>query len=98
MFKVIFVGHDVKTGNSPSVTVTVNEHTLVKPFASVAVYEIVDTPIGKVDPLDKPEVCVTTVPGQLSFAMGANQVTIAPHVPGVLVTVILLGQDVKTGG
>jgi hypothetical protein len=94
----ILAGHEVKTGAWLSFTVTVNEHVLVFPPASVAVNETFVTPIGNVDPLGSPAVCVTMVPAQLSLTTGASQVTMAPHVPAVLGVVILAGQDVNTGG
>src|SRR5688572_20566343 len=75
----------------------VNAHALVLPLASVAVNEILLTPIGKVDPLGNPAVCVIIIPGQLSVAAGATQFTTAPHIPGLLVTAIFNGQDVNTG-
>lgn len=49
-------GHDVKTGNSLSVTVTVNEQSEVFPFASVALNDTEDVPIGKIEPEGKPEI------------------------------------------
>ncbi len=94
---VTFIGHDVNTGNSLSVTVTVNEHMAVLPLASVAVYDMLVTPIGKVDPDGNPAVWVNTKPAQLSLAVGAAQNTIAPQVPGVLFTLIFTGQLVNTG-
>ena len=74
-----------------------NEHVAVLPLASVAVYDILVTPMGNVDPDGKPAVCVITNPAQLSLATGAAQNTIAPHVPGVLFTDIFAGQEVNTG-
>lgn len=93
----IFTGHDVNTGNSLSVTVTVKEHMLLLPLASVAVNDTVVVPIGKTDPLGKPAVCVTTIPAQLSVAIGAGQNTVAPQTPGALLTEIFEGHDVNTG-
>jgi hypothetical protein len=94
---VTFTGHEVKTGNSLSVTETVNAQVAVLPLASVAVYDMLVTPIGNVDPDGKPAVCVNANPAQLSLAVGAAQNTIAPHVPGVLFTLIFAGQLVNTG-
>jgi hypothetical protein len=59
---------------------------------------MVDTPIGKADPLGNPPVCVmVTIPGQLSLAKGGAHDTTALHNPGVLFTAILAGQEVNTG-
>jgi hypothetical protein len=93
----MFTGHEVNTGVSISVTVTVNEHTLVFPFASVAVNETLVTPIGNVDPLEGPRVWMSVAPAQLSEADGAGQLTTAPHTPGLLLVEILIGQEVNTG-
>jgi hypothetical protein len=97
LFTTILAGHEVNTGFSLSVTVTVNAHTLVLPLASVAVNEILVTPIGNNDPLTGPAVCATLVPGQLSVAAGAGHDTMAPHVPGLLVTEIFPGHEVNVG-
>jgi hypothetical protein len=95
---VMLDGHDANTGSWLSITVTVNEHTDVFPIASVAVYEILVTPIGNEDPLAGPAVCVmVTAPGQLSLAVGAGHVTVALHAPGVLLTTMLAGQLVNPG-
>lgn len=93
----MFAGQVENTGNSLSVTVTVNEHTLLLPLASTAVYVIVVVPIGNIDPLGKPAVCATTSPPQLSVATGAGHETMAEQFPGVLFTLILSGHDVKIG-
>src|SRR5687767_5591593 len=93
----MLAGQETKTGFSLSLTVTVNEHTLVFPPASVAVNEILVVPTGNNDPLGNPAVCVITVPGQLSFTAGATQFTMAPHKPGLLIALIFTGQDVNTG-
>jgi hypothetical protein len=67
------------------------------PLASTALNETVVTPMGNNEPEAGPAVCVTTSPGQLSVAEGAIQLTGALQLPGVLLTVIFPGQDVKTG-
>lgn len=64
------------------------------PLASVAVEVTVVVPLGKKLPDAGTDVTVT--PGQLSETVGAN-VTVAPHCPGLLPTVILAGQ-VRVGG
>jgi hypothetical protein len=97
LFTEIFTGHEVNTGSSLSVTVTLKEHTLLLPLASVAVYEMVVVPIGKVDPLGNPAVCATTIPAQLSLAIGTGQNTVAPQIPGALFTEIVEGHEVNTG-
>jgi hypothetical protein len=97
LFTLIFIGHEVNTGNSLSVTVTVKEHTLLLPLASVAVNVIVVVPMGNVDPLGNPAVCVITKPGQLSVAAGASHETTAEQFPGVLPTLMFAGHDVKIG-
>lgn len=97
LFIVIFAGHDVNTGSSLSVTVTVNEHVATFPLISVAVYDMLVMPIGKLEPLGNPVVCVNTNPPQLSLATGAGQNTTAPHEPGVLFTAIFNGHEVNTG-
>jgi hypothetical protein len=53
---MMFDGHEVNTGFSISVTVTVNEHTLTFPCESVAVNETLVVPTGNNDPLDGPNV------------------------------------------
>lgn len=53
--------------------------------------------MGNADPLGKPEVCANNKPGQLSLAIGATQLTIAVHDPGVVVTAIGAGHDVNAG-
>lgn len=55
-------------------------------------------PIGKNEPLGKPEVNVTVAAEQLSTATGGAQLTIAPHAPGLFSTLIFKGHDAKTGG
>lgn len=94
----ILAGHPLSTGNSASATVMLNEQVEVFPVMSVAVYVITVTPIGKVDPLTRPAVCVSVInPGQLSEATGGDQDTTAEQNPGVLFTFILDGQLVNAG-
>jgi hypothetical protein len=97
LFTTWLAGQTVNTGASLSVTLTVNAHMLKLPLASVAVNETLVTPMGKVDPLVKPAVCVIINPGQLSLATGAAQLTTAPHTPGLLFTEIFIGHEVNTG-
>lgn len=94
---VMFAGQPVNAGTSPSETVMVNEQVVKFPTPSVAVNTIPDVPIGKNDPLGKPVVCVTVTPEQLSLAVGATQLTTAPHKPGVFTTEMFGGQNVNTG-
>ena len=84
----------MNAGGSLSITVIVNVQVAVLPLASVAVEVTVVVPLGKKLPEAGTE--VITVPGQLSVAVG-EKVTLAPHRPGVLFTVIFAGQ-VMTGG
>lgn len=58
---------------------------------------MVVVPIGNVDPLGKPAVCVITNPAQLSVATGKAQPTTAEQLPGVLLTVMLSGHELNTG-
>lgn len=74
-----------------------NEHVDVFPAASLATNVTVVVPTGKVDPLGKPDVCVNVSPAQFSDTVGAIQLTTAPHVPGVLFTVMFVGHDVNAG-
>jgi hypothetical protein len=97
LFTDILTGQEVNTGDSLSVTVTLNEHIAEFPFASVAVKVTSVVPTGNVDPLGNPDVCAITIPGQLSLAAGAVQFTTAPQTPGVLFTEIFTGHEVKTG-
>ena len=56
-----------------STTVTVNEHMLVRPLASVARWRTCVVPIGKSEPEAGPVIRVTsTVPVQLSVATSAG--------------------------
>lgn len=52
-------------------------------------------PDGKLAPLVCDDVSVT--PGQLSKAVGRVHVTVAPHWPAVLPTVMFCGQPFTTG-
>jgi hypothetical protein len=97
LFTVMFKGQEVNTGGSLSFTVTVNEQVLTLPTASVAVYEIVVTPWGKLEPLNKPVDCVTVTPAQLSLAVGTTQLTGALQTPGNVETVMFDGQVVNEG-
>lgn len=56
------------------------------------------TPMGKLEPLGKPAVCINETPAQLSVTVGASQLTTAEHNPGVLFTEIFNGHEVNTGG
>src|SRR6266545_354596 len=79
------------TGLSVSRTVTVKEQVAWLPDASVAVQVTVVVPVGK----NEPEAGLQTTligPGQLSVAVGAANVTTAPHWPGSLPVTILAGQ------
>ena len=83
----------VITGTCVSFTVTVNWQVLILPDASVAVTVTVVVPTGK--KLPDAGTLVTTTPGQLSVAVGVK-LTLAPHWPAVLGTIIFAGQ-VTTG-
>jgi hypothetical protein len=58
---------------------------------------MVVVPIGKLEPLGNPAVCIKDTPAQLSVTVGAIQLTIAEQLPGVLFTDMLTGQEVNTG-
>ena len=88
---VILPGH-VITGASVSFTVTVNEHNAIRPPASVTENILVVVPVGKVDPLGRPDICIVVAPGQLSVPTGAVYVTTAPQIPASLPCVIFAGQ------
>src|SRR5438876_251645 len=75
------------------VTVTVNEHELVLPVASVAVQFTVVAPAAKVEPDAGTQLELT--PGQLSVTVGAN-VTVATQLPGE--AVVMLAGQVMLGG
>mgnify|MGYP007073597314 CR=1 FL=1 len=74
-------------------TVTVKEHVAVFPAPSVARKVFVVTPTGKVAPLARPAICVTTGEEvQLSIDVGVGKVAIALHVPIPAFKVIFEGQ------
>jgi len=79
-------------GSSVSFTVTVKLQVAVLPLASVTLYVFVVTPIGKTEPLARPDVCTVLAPGQLSLPEGVVYVTVAPHTPASLLTVMFEGQ------
>src|SRR5260221_10089964 len=94
-------GQPLITGASASpLTVTVKLHVELLPATSLAVYSIVVVPAGNKLPLAKPLVCVTVgTASQLSVAVGAVQLTIAPHLPVSIGTGPMLpGQPLITGG
>ncbi len=86
----VAVAGQVITGNSSSVTTTSSVHVEMFPHTSVAVTITVVVPIGKKLPGAMLYEMVTS-PLQLSVAI-AEKVTLAPHCPGALPTVILAGQ------
>ena len=67
LLTVIFGGQIICDANP--VTVTVNEHSAVKPAPSVTLWVTVVVPIGNVDPLAKPAVLIV-VDEQLSVPIG----------------------------
>ena len=84
-------------------TVIVKVQVAIFPFASVALYVAVVTPIGKQPPIVKPAVGevvnISTGVPQLSVAVGATQVATAQLSAGNnVLTVILGGQFERTGG
>src|SRR6266849_1587313 len=86
-------------GGSVSTTVTVKLHRLLLPAASVAVYVIAAVPAANNDPLAGPPVCTIDATPQLSAAVGAIQLTIAPHSPGCVGTgPMFSGHPLITGG
>ena len=66
---VMFAGQTI-TGATP-LTVTVNEHPAVWPFAAVTTYVMLLVPIAKSEPLASPAVLAVVAPGQLSAPVGA---------------------------
>ena len=82
-------------GSSSSFTVTVKLIVVSLPAASSAVYITVVVPTSNVSPLLWVELRV--VPGQLSSAVGAVQVTSALHRPTSLDTMMLLGVSEMVG-
>jgi hypothetical protein len=87
VFTVMFEGH-VITGNWLSTTVTVNEHVVVLPAASVAVEVTVVVPVLKIEPEAG---VVETVAEQLSVAVTLKLTTALQELASVF-TVILEGQ------
>jgi hypothetical protein len=57
-------------GASVSFTVTVNEHEVLFPLASVTSKVLVVVPTGKVEPLGRPAFCAVVAPEQLSEPTG----------------------------
>lgn len=87
---MIFAGQ-VIVGNCVSVMVMVNEHVAVFVEKSLAWKRSVVVPIGNREPDASPAVCVTVgATLQLSDAATLKD-TVAPHCPGVLLCVILVG-------
>lgn len=82
-------------GDSASDTVTLKEHVLVRPAASVAVNVWLVLPTGKALPLARPAVCNVDTPGQLSAPMGLMKFTPALQTPASLLTAMLEGQAVE---
>src|SRR5690606_33985141 len=92
---VMSVGQFAITGTSVSSTVTSNEHVVVLPAPSVAVYVTVVVPIGITSPGSC--VLVNVVPVQLSVNVGAIHVTTASHELASVLTVMSVGQFAITG-
>lgn len=94
-FVVMLEGVPVMVGLVTSLTVTVKLLVEVLLFTSVAVYVTVVIPIGKVLPL----VCepVNVAIAQLSLAVGAVHVAVAPHELDEAFNVILLGVPLIAG-
>jgi hypothetical protein len=90
--KLMFGVQAVITGFSLSVTVTVKEQVAVFPLASVTTKVFVVVPTGKTEPEAKPDVCTIVAPVQLSAKVGDVKLTIAPQMPGSLLTAIFAGQ------
>ena len=65
---VLMLPGQVNVGSSVSFTVTVKEHVLVLPLASVAMQVTVVTPLAKLAPLVGRQLIVAL--GQLSLALG----------------------------
>jgi hypothetical protein len=97
LLTVMFAGQEMNNGASASFTVIVNEQIAIFPAASVAVYVIFVTPIGKTDPFAGPAVCITVTPAQLSLAVGVIQLTTALHDPGLFEVIIFNGQVTNVG-
>src|SRR5512139_2816634 len=84
-------------GGSASVTMTLNEHWVFRPAASVTSNVLTVMPTGKVAPEAKPAIWAVVAPGQLSVPTGATYVTTAPHTPKSLFTGMLAGQTMAGG-
>lgn len=85
----------VRTGLVRSCTVTVEEQAAVFPPTSVTEKEIAEVPLGNVDPLVRPPVCIK-VPPQLSEKEAENDTT-AVQTPGAVGTVTAAGQVILGG-
>ncbi|KOP78207.1 hypothetical protein AN957_03155 [Cytobacillus solani] len=86
----VISSEQVITGGSESTIVTVKEHSAVLPALSVAVQITGVMPtLKKVPDAGEHE---TITPGQLSLAIGAGKLTIAPHWPGAFDVIISLEQ------
>ena len=94
-FAVVMLAGQTMVGDCVSVMVIVNVQVAVLPDASVAVDVTVVVPTGKKLPDAGTE--TTVVPGQLSVAVGALNVTTAPHWFAVLEAVIFEGQVILGG-
>jgi len=81
------------TGNSLSLTVTVNVQAAGDPHEPVAVAETVVVPIGN----NVPGFCEYVITGDVPVAVAAK-LTIAPHDPASLLTVISPGQVIVVFG
>jgi uncharacterized membrane protein len=97
VFTKISSGQLLNTGGITSVIVTLNEQKRDKLAASITLYTTVVVPTGNTDPLGKPETCDSMAPGQLSEKTGVVQFTTEPHIAAVDGSVILDGQEIKTG-
>ena len=86
----IILEEHATAGGSVSMIVTVNEHWLVLPAASVATHFTTVTPFAKVEP--DAGAHTTVAPGQLSFTVTTNVTLEALHWPGSVEWTILVGQ------
>ena len=91
---VMFAGH-VTVGACVSLTVTVNEHVAFGSTVFAAVHVTVVVPIANVEP--EAGTHVTVGSGQ-PVAVGGVNVTTAPQVAGVLLTVMFAGHAPMIGG
>ena len=94
---VILSGHPSMTGSSSSETTTSKVQTASLPQLSTAVYVTVVGPSGK----NEPGVCDSVGvrgPSHRSDAVGAAQLTTAPHWPESFDTAMFEGQPGKLGG